>query len=189
MKDRFVQLLLDSNRTGADILALHLERNTDFFSAPASTAHHGARKGGLLEHSLAVYDRLLEINQAHRLGLPYDSMIICGLLHDLCKANYYTLATKNVKNETTGKWDKEPYYTVSDQFPFGHGEKSAILISRFMYLSDVECLAIRFHMGGFDDAARGGYSGSMSMNTAMRMDPLIVALHLADMAASYFSRA
>ena len=45
-----------------------------------------------------------------------------------------------------------PSYSVEDLFPYGHGEKSVFLIERFMKLHIEEAVAIRWHMGGFDDA-------------------------------------
>ena len=57
-----------------------------------------------------------------------------------------------MKNEATGQWEKVPSYSVEDMFPYGHGEKSVFLIERFMKLKVEEAVAIRWHMGGFDDA-------------------------------------
>ena len=42
-----------------DKLLEFLEK-TDFYTAPASTRFHGAYEGGLLEHSLKVYEILVE---------------------------------------------------------------------------------------------------------------------------------
>lgn len=108
--------------------------------------------------------------------------MICALLHDLCKANYYKLGTRNVKNESTGQWEKAPYYSVEDLFPYGHGEKSVFLIERFMKLHVEEAVAIRWHMGGFDDAARGG---SFAISEAYDKYPLAIKLHIADLTATY----
>ncbi len=44
-------------RPGAEELLKWLE-TTDFFQAPASTRFHLAREGGLVEHSVHVYERL-----------------------------------------------------------------------------------------------------------------------------------
>jgi len=43
-------------------------------------------------------------------------------------------------------------------------------------------MAIRWHMAGFDDAAKS-YAGGLSLNGAMNKYPLIAAVHIADMAA------
>ena len=67
---------------------------------------------------------------------------------------------------------------MKDRFPFGHGEKSVFLIARFMRLTDEEALAIRWHMGSYDDAARGG---SQTLSAAMAVSPLVYELHAADM--------
>ena len=71
---------------------------------------------------------------------------------------------------------------VEDAFPYGHGEKSVYLIERFMRLKPAEAVAIRWHMGGFDDAARGG---SFGVSLAFEKYPLAVKLHLADLEATY----
>lgn len=70
---------------------------------------------------------------------------------------------------------------MKDRFPFGHGEKSVFLISRLMRLTDEEALAIRWHMGAYDDAARGG---SRTLSAAMEVSPLVYELHAADMRAT-----
>ena len=111
-----------------------------------------------------------------------ESFAICALLHDLCKAQFYKQSTRNVKNEQTGQWEKKPYYTVEDAYPYGHGEKSVFLIERFMRLKPAEAMAIRWHMGGFDEAARGG---SFAISLAYEKYPLAVKLHLADLESTY----
>ena len=111
-----------------------------------------------------------------------ESFAICALLHDLCKAQFYKISTRNVKNDETGQWEKKPYYMVEDAFPYGHGEKSVFLVERFMRLKPSEAMAIRWHMGGFDEAARGG---SFAISLAYEKYPLAVKLHLADLESTY----
>ena len=115
-------------------------------------------------------------------GESAESYAICGLLHDLCKANFYKVGTRNVKNDVTGQWEKVPFYQVADQLPYGHGEKSVYLIEHFMRLKTAEAIAIRWHMGGFDDAVRGG---SFAVSDAYNTYPLAVKLHIADLTATY----
>ena len=55
-KERFISLAKTIDRPGLIQLLDYLETETDFYTAPASTAFHGAEEGGLLVHSLAVYD-------------------------------------------------------------------------------------------------------------------------------------
>ncbi len=183
MKTKFTELLRKVNRQGIDTLIEYLI-STDFFTAPASTNYHCNYAGGLVEHSLAVHDSLKVINDSFDLRLALDSMIICGLLHDICKANFYKESYRNQKNPVSGQWEKVPYYQVQDEFPFGHGEKSVVIIQQFIALSREEILAIRWHMGGFDDSAQA-YAGARSLAAAMKAHRLVAALHLADMAASY----
>ena len=68
---------------------------------------------------------------------------LCALLHDLCKAQFYKISSRNVKNEMTGAWEQVPFYSVEDQYPFGHGEKSVFLIERFIRLKPSEAISIR----------------------------------------------
>lgn len=166
-------------RPGADKL-LDWLATTDFFKAPASTRFHGACEEGLVMHSLNVYHALMD--RFFEEGDNPESMAVCGLLHDLCKANYYKTGSRNVKNEATGQWEKVPVFLVEDQFPYGHGEKSVYLIERFIRLKPAEAVAIRWHMGGFDDAARGG---CRAISEAYDAYPLAVKLHLADLTATY----
>ena len=167
------------SRPGADRLLEWLS-TTDFFKAPASTRFHGACEEGLVMHSLNVYHALMD--RFFEEGDNPESMAICGLLHDLCKANYYKAGSRNVKNEATGQWEKVPIFMVEDQFPYGHGEKSVYLIERFIRLKPAEAVAIRWHMGGFDGAARGG---CRAISEAYDAYPLAVKLHLADLTATY----
>ncbi len=166
-------------RPGADKLLAWLD-TTDFFRAPASTHFHGACAGGLLMHSLNVYHCLRE--RYFEPGDSEESFALCALLHDVCKANFYKPGTRNVKNEVTGQWEKVPTFTIEDAFPYGHGEKSVFLIERFIRLKPAEAVAIRWHMGGFDDAARGG---CFAISQAYDQYPLAVKLHLADLEATY----
>lgn len=166
-------------RPGADKLLAWLD-TTDFFRAPASTRFHGACAGGLLMHSLNVYHCLRE--HYFEPGDSEESFALCALLHDVCKANFYKPGTRNVKNEATGQWEKVPTFTIEDAFPYGHGEKSVFLIERFVRLKPAEAVAIRWHMGGFDDAAKGG---CFAISQAYDAYPIAVKLHMADLKATY----
>ncbi len=165
-------------REGADRLLAWLDK-TDFFTAPASTKYHSAVEGGLCAHSLNVYKAITNRFKGEHSD---ETLAIVSLLHDLCKAEFYKTQLRNVKNEQTGSWEKVPYYTIDDKFPFGHGEKSVFLIERFMRLTIEEAIAIRWHMGGFDDTVRaGGYT----VSNAYEKYPLAVKLHIADVEATF----
>lgn len=189
MKSQFLEKLMSIDRQGMNDLILYIEQSTDFFSAPASTRHHDAHEGGLLKHSLAVYENLVKIMDTFFDEYDQESVIIVSLLHDLCKANFYTVSYRNAKDPIINGqqlygWHQVPYYTIEDQLPMGHGEKSLYLIMKFIAVTDEEAAAIRWHMGGFDDAARG-YSGQHSLSNAMKKYPLVAALHMADLSANY----
>ena len=181
-KQEFIEIFKENiKRPGSEKLLEWLSQS-DFFIAPASTKYHSAFEGGLVQHSLNVY-KLLKKRCAEYGITDGESIAICGLLHDICKANFYTISYRNAKNER-GVWEKVPYYTVDDQFPFGHGEKSVFVVERFMRLRENEAIAIRWHMGGFDEAAK---SGGFSISHAYEKYPLAVLLHMADLEATYLS--
>ena len=184
VKQEFIQIFQDNiKRPGAEALLQWLV-STDFFIAPASTKYHCAFEGGLALHSLNVYKILKRRCDEYSPGKYSDETIaICGLLHDICKANFYSLSTRNVKNER-GQWEQRPYYTVEDKFPFGHGEKSVFIVERCMRLMEEEAVAIRWHMGGFDETAR---AGGFTISHAYEQYPLAVLLHLSDLEATYLA--
>ncbi|MGN0537219.1 MAG: hydrolase [Acutalibacteraceae bacterium] len=180
-KDEFIDLFTANiHREGSSRLLEWLQ-TTDFFTAPASTKYHGACEGGLVMHSLNVYHVLMNKHFVSDVDSP-ESFAICALLHDLCKAQFYKTSTRNVKNKETGRWEEVPFYSVEDIFPYGHGEKSVFLIERFMRLKTSEAIAIRWHMGGFDETVKGG---SFTISVAFEKYPLAVKLHLADLEATY----
>ena len=168
------------SREGSEPFLKWLE-GTDFFTAPASTRYHCACPSGLVMHSLSVYGVMMEKHFTEGED-SRESFALCALLHDLCKAQYYKVSTRHVKNEQTGQWEKANDHAVEDSFPYGHGEKSVFLIERFIRLKPAEATAIRWHMGGFDDAARGG---CYAISQAYEKYPLAVKLHLADLESTY----
>lgn len=180
-KEQFEEIYQQNiTRAGAKEL-LEWMQQTDFFTAPASTRFHCACEGGLVQHSVKVYQVMVEKHFEPDTD-SQESFAICALLHDLCKAQFYKMSTRNVKNEATGAWEKQPYFSVEDSFPYGHGEKSVFLIERFMRLKTSEAMAIRWHMGGFDDTAK---AGGMAISLAFDKYPIAVKLHLSDLESTY----
>lgn len=178
-------------RDYANAMLEWLERETDFFEAPASTKNHGAHPGGLVEHSLNVYRRLRNIVCMETYGeitsglLAEDveeTVAILGLLHDVCKVGVYHIETKRRKNPATGFWEDCQAYVFRDPLPLGHGEKSLYQIARFIRLEDHEALAIRWHMGAYDTAAR---TDLRDLSAAMDATPWVWRLHEADMCAAH----
>ncbi len=173
-------------REGADKLWEYLvSPSSDFFTAPASARFHGSYEGGLLEHSLNVYDCLNDYLERERCKNLYkmeyskETVAIVSLLHDLCKINCYKKGSRNVKDEN-GVWHSVPTYEFDDKMPYGHGEKSVYIINGYIRLSREEAFAVRYHMGfsGTEDAR--------SVGSAFEMYPLAFALSVADMEATYY---
>jgi hypothetical protein len=187
MKDKFIKAYTENiTRPGADKLLAWIE-SSDFFAAPASTRFHLSSPGGLLEHSLHVFERMKAICANEATITPgfnepsMETIAVCGLLHDICKANFYAVEMRNRKNDQ-GRWEQYPFFVVDDKLPYGHGEKSVYIISGFMRLSREEAMAIRWHMGFADNDFRGG---GYSVGNAFEKFPLAVLLHIADLQATY----
>lgn len=172
-------------RQGAEELLKYLTES-DFFTAPASSRYHCAFAGGLARHSLNVYYRLKKMLDAEygaerEAKYNNETIAVVGLLHDLCKINYYSVDYRNVKNDF-GNWEKVPYFSIREEFPYGHGEKSVFIINRYVDLSAEEALAINWHMGGFDERVKGG---SRCISEAFAGYKLCVFVHIADIYATY----
>lgn len=141
-----------------------------FNTVPASTKYHGAYEGGLYDHSCEVTNRLLGLTE--RLGLRWqreESPYIVGMFHDLCKIDAYT-------EIETGR------YMYNEQSLLkGHGDKSVMLLSRFMTLTYEEIMCIRYHMGAYETDNWKQY------DMAIKSYPNVLWTHTADMLASKLS--
>lgn len=187
MKEHYINLLKSTKRQGINNLIKYLE-SSDFFTAPASSVYHGSYKGGLLEHSLNVYNCLMyeyENIKDSDFEIPTiteDSLIIVSLLHDICKVNCYVESTRNVKNEKTGQWEKVPIYKREPLFPMGHGGKSVFIAQQFIQLSPEEAQAIYWHMQAYD---LSNYNTLNELSQANNENLLCFLLGQADMKATY----
>lgn len=192
--ERFEALLKSVDRTGIEKL-LEFIRKSDFYTAPASTRYHSCHEGGLLEHSLNVYDCLVEKSQssiwkAAFQGVERESIILSALLHDICKTYFYAVELKNKKvYSDTGKkydangrydWQTVPGYTIDDKIPYGHGEKSVMMIEEFITLKPIERYMIRWHMCWTENSSQYNTLGA-----AIKKYPAILAISEADMEATY----
>ncbi len=184
-KQEFLNIFKNNiTREGSDKLLDYLLVQSDFFVAPASGRRHNSFEGGLVEHSINVYNRF-KANIIQEYGENYQEMIsdesiaIIALLHDLCKVNTYTVDYRNQKVD--GQWIQVPYYAYNNSLPYGHGEKSVYIISGFMRLTREEAMAINWHMGAFDPRAQVG----SDLSEAFSRFPTALLLHVADLEASY----
>lgn len=178
-KKRFIDLCGEINRSGMDDLMFWLE-NSDFYTAPASTRFHCAYTGGLLKHSLNVYDELVRLLKAYpEIDVPNESVIIASLFHDLCKVDFYTVEQRFRKDEG-GRWEKYNTFGIDEKFCYGgHGSKSVFLLEQFIRLTTQEAMAIHNHMGAWEDGAKC-YAGA-----AYEYDKFAWLVHVADEAATY----
>ena len=184
-KEEFLEIFYDIDRDGADKLLEWLEK-TDFFTAPASGRRHSNFRGGLCEHSVKVYKRLVkllecEYGEGWTKRFSPESVAVMGLLHDVCKVNTYTEDFRNVKID--GRWEQKPYWKYEDTLPYGHGEKSVYILSAFIKLTREEAMAINWHMGGYDVRVQ---NGGFSLSDVYYKYPICLLLHLADLSATYF---
>lgn len=164
-------------RDGIEALLGNLA-NSDFYTAPASTRYHHSIEGGLAQHTLEVFDHLIT-DLKWETKFDKESIAIVALFHDLCKIGFYKVEMRNTKDEN-GKWVQVPYYTVEDNFPYGHGEKSVLMVSEIMKLTTEEMMAIRWHMGLGEPKENYNY-----VSRAFAQYPLALHLHIADMKSSY----
>lgn len=185
-RDKFLTILETLVPEVPEKLLNYLE-DSDFFRAPASTKYHDSYEGGLLQHSLNVYERLAQLNYQYLLGFPDNTVAKVALFHDVCKIGFYKREMRNKKLDD-GRWIRTEVWGIDDQLPIGHGEKSVIILLRYgLPLTEEEILAIRWHMLGFDDCART-YAGGLALSNAMSKTNLVTALHMADLMSTWMQQ-
>lgn len=209
MIEVFEEYLSRVHREGVDRLLDYI-RKSDFYTAPASTKYHSSFEGGLLYHSLQVYDCLEKKTSGSEHNIwreqldtdkvDAESIIIVGLLHDICKTYFYgselrnqktydldkvaTAEMRQVKHDSNGDfiWETVPVYTVEDKVPYGHGEKSVMMIEEYIKLKPVERYAIRWHMGFTEPKESWN-----TLKEAIKKYPLVLAVIEADLEATFLT--
>lgn len=184
-RERFISLLRSTGAAGVEDLIAWLDGpHCDFFVAPASTKYHCAYEGGLVDHSLAVFDECVRLYNAFQdrpefRVMSKASVIKVALLHDVCKANMYKSVEKSRKN-ASGSWEKYMGWDHDEQFKFGgHGSKSVFIVSRYLDLTDEEAAAINCHMGTWDA------KDVQPISQVFNENPLAWMLHVADESATF----
>lgn len=186
-KEKFTEILSSTGRKGMDAVIAKLDES-GFFDAPASSRFHLSCKGGLMEHSMNVYEAALFVREQIiqrrpelEEQLPLDSVAVCALLHDTCKTDIYKEGILSRKN-ADGYWEKYVGYQVdyNTGLPLGHGEKSVILLLSWgLELKPEEMLAIRWHMSAWDMPMQSA-EHKESFNAAKAKSPLVSLIQTAD---------
>lgn len=178
-KERFISLCSGIKREGIADLMDWLE-HSDFYIAPASSRFHLCCEGGLLQHSLHVYDELKRLLTVYpEIKVSEETILITSLFHDLCKVNCYK-AEKKIEPSFFGWVEQRTSYTRKEELHYGgHGSKSVYLIQKFMRLADEEAVAINCHMSCWD--------GDKSVGDAFAQFSFAWLLHVADESATYIT--
>lgn len=141
-------------------------KKSGFMTAPASRKHHGACIGGLYMHSVAVAETLVGYTKDLRLEWQTErSPYVVGMFHDLCKVDQYV--------RTDYGYEHDENILLK-----GHGEKSVMLLSQFMTLTEEEIMCIRYHMGAYET------ENWKQFDLAIKKYPNVLYTHTADMYAS-----
>ena len=148
-----------------------------FFDAPASTKYHGSYPGGLVEHSLNVTNALLALRGEWN-GCSWHhprSPIVVGLFHDLCKCDQYKMTIGVGGSPATIEYR-------TNMMLKGHGDKSVMLASTLLQLTEEEVLCIRYHMGAFCEKEEWS-----DYTRAIHKYPAVLMTHTADMIAAHIT--
>ncbi len=175
MEKEFLGLLSMVKRDGM-YRFIEVLKNSDFFTAPASTKFHGSYEGGLVEHSLNVYGLFLDKVKDFKLDLPEESIILCGLLHDVCKIGIYSKTSDN------------SYVYDRDIIKLGHAKRSLAMIQQYIELTPREENIIRYHMGFFatEIISYAQEYDSKEYMDAQNKDPAVMLFHHADNEENHF---
>lgn len=174
LKKEFEHLLVQAieGRKGGMAFMRVLEE-IGFYDSPASAKHHLSIPGGLVIHSLNVAKTAMNLcdNMPQFAKCQKNDVLTAALLHDVCKAGDY------VK-------DLDGSYHYEDTGLLGHGEESVSIIKDWIWLTEKETLAIRWHMGA--------YTGERDWNTLSKVYdrcPEALCVHMADMIATHILEA
>lgn len=151
-------------------------KENGFFTQVASTKYHGAYAGGLFDHSYEVTKALVDMTKKMNLKWKRpESPYIVGMFHDLCKIDSYIKTDDRVSKLTkVDYFDYNPNCILT-----GHAEKSIMLLSQFITLTEEEILCIRFHMGAYE-----GKEQWDNYDKAIKKYETVLFTHTADMYAS-----
>lgn len=178
-KEKFIKLLEATKLFGMDRL-LEVIEDGGFYTSPCSTKHHLCKEGGLLEHSLNVFEMLCRLNEATGADLDYTDMVVCALLHDLGKMGDYGKPNYIDNVLKTGISKAQPYKDNPELTYEEHEIRSVVIASRCIELTEEQMTAILHHNGlfGLLDYGKGKHNHDKTK--------LAYLLHVADMYCSRF---
>lgn len=173
-KNFFIELCQSLKNPNVDQLLVEFdiekENLPNFWDAPAAASEHGNFPGGLVMHSINVYNQFNQIldqdtnKQIFGHKISKETRIIASLFHDICKWQLYQpcLLKKAVKQKTDNPDDKtaimypigafmaKPYETVETS-SLGHSVKSLFILQKYgIKLTEQQAALIRWHMTQFD---------------------------------------
>lgn len=171
-KKEFTDLLVKTQREGIKELLQHMDKE-GFFKAACSTEYHLAYEGGLVVHSLNVYNTIKKLSDALNSGINDESLVIVALLHDLGKMgdfgkpNYVPNILKSGELSSS-----KPFKTNTELLSVPHEVRSVSIARRYIRLTEQEEFAILMHNGLY---------GSFKYELQGKETPLYLLLHDADM--------
>ena len=180
------KLLRETGREGINSV-IECLRSGAFYYAPASVAFHNNIKGGLAKHSFEVYQKSIELYnelKSNGIELPFDksSVILCSLLHDVCKMDEYTINMLGQARHTNSYYENKKNNNL-----LRHGTKSIdILLNCGLKLTEEEIKAIHWHMGGWAKDAQEEYGYSYFVASIQSI--LVNLIHTADSLAAHASK-
>jgi len=197
-RNRVITILSQVQIEGADIQGLlNWLDNSDFYIAPASTMYHSNYDGGLCQHSLNVYNNIMQLASIYCPGqYTPDTLAVVSLMHDISKANYYekTMINKKVYNENGSKhdnmgnfdWVSQETYRVKDATERSllgtHEEASALMLGTFVPLTLEETIAVMHHHCGMNDECQ-----FRDLSAHLNKYPLLTLLHTADFLSTFIN--
>lgn len=177
-KEYIEQHLRMTEREGIEDLISYMNE-CGFYTAPASTKFHGASEGMLAKHSINVMMAALTLAHTwltkEEFDTMKDSIIICGLLHDLGKAGQFgkPFYVDNILKK--GRSEAQPYKTNDDLMSIDHEVASVVEIQKYIELTEDEQRTILWHNGLY---------GNFKYQIPGKESRLYMIIHFADMWAS-----
>jgi 23S rRNA maturation-related 3'-5' exoribonuclease YhaM len=178
LKAKFNRLLMSTGRRGMNDLINHLTIN-GFYKAPCSASFHLSCEGGLLLHSISVYEIANKIYQALELQIPYDSVVLTSLLHDCGKLGNWGKPLYEPNYLKSGEISTAKPYVCNSELQFGvlHELASIQIVEKFIELTEDEHNSILGHNGLY---------GVFKNQISGKETPLYLLTHTADMFSSRF---